>query len=114
MELRFIFICNEGGEPKEREANLHGILPDRYILSVPKGKNSPALLADFLDRCPGINVRGIDKTHPDADIITFRTDGLYKSEVVQEVCNGINDVFDTDIHIQRMCCTPAPLEENNP
>ena len=108
MEIAFLFKTIENGEEKELMARLHCILPERYILAVPKGKNSPALLADFLDKCPGFTVTRIDKSHKQADLISFTTKEKYWNETVTEVCNAINDIYDTDISIPRQLPTPPP------
>lgn len=113
MEIAFLFKTIENGEERERMARLYGILPGRNILAVPKGKNSPALLADFLDKCPGFSVCGIDRSHKVADLIGFTTKDIYWSEIVEEVCNAINDIFDTDISIPRPLPTPPHSGLNN-
>lgn len=106
MEIAFLFKTIENGEERERMARLYGILPGRNILAVPKGKNSPALLADFLDKCPGFSVRGIDRSHKVADLIGFNTTDIYWSEIVEEVCNAINDIYDVNITIPTPLPTP--------
>ena len=106
MEIAFLFKTIENGVERNLMARLHGILPGKYILKVPKGKNSPALLADFLDKCPGFFVRQIDQSHREADLISFNTKDIYWSEIVEEICNAINDVFDADITIPRHLSTP--------
>lgn len=109
MELAFLFKTIENGKERNLMARLHCVLPGKYILAVPKGKNSPALLADFLDKCPGFSVRRIDKSHNEADLICFTTKENYWDETVEEVCNAINDVFDTDISFPRPLHTPPIL-----
>ena len=113
MELAFLFKTIENGEERDLMAKLHCILPERYILAVPKGKNSPALLADFLDKCPDFSVSRIDKSHKQADLIYFSTQGKFWEETVVEVCNAINDIYDTDISIPRPIPTPPHSGLNN-
>lgn len=113
MEIAFLFKTFENGEKRDRMARLHSILPGKCILAVPKGKNSPALLADFLDKCPGFSVKQIDKYNKEADLIFFTTEGLYWSETVEEVCNAINDIYDADITFSRPIPTPPHSGLNN-
>ena len=103
MEIAFLF---DG-----RMAILSSIEPNEYALHVPKGKNSPALIADFLDTCPGIEVEKLNKALQNSDVISFKSDGLPWENVVEEVCNAINDVYDTDIRVSRNSSflTPPPI-----
>lgn len=100
MEIAFLF---DG-----RMAVLSCIEPHEYVLHVPKSKNSPALIADFLDTCPGIDVEKVNRAFQNSDVISFRSDGLPWENVVEEVCNAINDIYDTDIRISRNCPIPTP------
>lgn len=101
MEVAFLFKIEEKGVYKNLMARLHAITPDRYVLALPKWKDSLAHVADFLDSCPGIDVRQIDKTPEHADLVCLNCVGSDWGAVVEEVCNAINDVFDADITIPR-------------
>lgn len=103
MEIAFLF---DG-----RMAVLSSIEPNEYALHVPKGKNSPALIADFLDTCPGIEVEKLNRALQNSDVISFKSDCQPWENVVEEVCNAINDVYDTDIRISRnsSISTPPPI-----
>lgn len=89
-------------------AILSSIEPHEYALHVPKGKNSPALIADFLDTCPGIEVEKVNRAFQKSDVISFKSDGQPWENVVEEVCNAINDVYDTDIRVSRNSFIPTP------
>ena len=93
MEIAFLF--------EDRMAILSSIEPNEYALYVPKGKKSPALIADFLDTCPGIDVEKVNKAFKNSDVISFKSDGQSWENVVEEICNAINDVYDTDIRVSR-------------
>ena len=101
MEIAFLFRTIENGKERNLMARLHGIIPGKYILAIPKGKNSPALMADFMDKCPGVSVEEINKSFKPADLIFLKTEDVYPNELVEEICNAINDVFDTDVSISR-------------
>lgn len=100
MEIAFLF---DG-----YMAILSSIEPDEYVLHVPKGKNSPALIADFLDTCPGVDVEKVDKAFQNSDVISFKADGVSWENIVEEVCNAINDVYDADITVKRGSALLAP------
>lgn len=104
MEIAFLF----GGET----AILSSIEPDHYALHVPKGKNSPSLIADFLDTCPGIDVEKVSQDFENSDVIGFTSENLW-SDVVEEVGNAISDVYDEDIRVVRASML-SPLRTPNP
>lgn len=82
-------------------AILSSIEPEEFALHLPKAKNSPALIADFLDSVPGIEVEKVNKVFRHSDVISFRSHELQTSEVVEEVINAISDVYDTDVQVCR-------------
>lgn len=100
MEIAFLF---DG-----RMAILSSVEPKQFALHVPKGKNSPSLIADFLDTCPGIEVEKVSRAFEKADVISFRSEGQPWEDVVEEVCNAINDIYDTDIRVVNSLLTPPP------
>lgn len=103
MEIAFLF----GGET----AILSSIEPDQYALHVPKGKNSPSLIADFLDTCPGIDVEKVSKDFKNSDVISFKSENFWE-EIVEEVSNAISDVYDRDIRVVRASML-SPLRSRN-
>lgn len=100
MEIAFLF---DG-----RMAVLSSIEPHEYALHIPKGNNSPSLIADFLDTCPGIEVEKVNRAFQNSDVISFKSEGQPWEDVVEEVCNAINDVYDTDIRVSRDRSIPTP------
>lgn len=93
---------------EDKMALLQHIYDCKFLLNVPKGKESVARLADFLDKCPDINVTRIYKKES-FDVIKFDVDRFDLSYITEEVCNAINDVYDADVRIPRGNSVPPPI-----